>query len=235
MGVQIVQRSPRHPGRDGTHAQAQEKTDSGGGRRREPHRGRIVLFPGRLIPHREGQPPLHGPLRKICDRTAWFAWGIKALGVCRTDGPNRAAGGIEFPARRGLLFMEGSKPSEVLLWNCLLDGGAYGRPVIASRSLYRLATLGWPFLGPPLCSSKSINQLASRLMADVNIQSRIAELRAPVIKKAQLTFERWVQEAIACALNDPRKYFDAQCNPLEIKVLHDECASALVGFSSDLL
>ena len=37
--------------------------------------------------------------------------GICPPRVSRTSGPNRAAGGIKFPARRGLVFREGSHPS----------------------------------------------------------------------------------------------------------------------------
>lgn len=35
----------------------------------------------------------------------------------------------------------------------------------------------------------SVNQNASRLMADVNVMSRVAELRAPAAKKATITLE----------------------------------------------
>ena len=36
---------------------------------------------------------------------------------------------------------------------------------------------------------ESVNQNASRLMADVNIASRVEELRAPIVKAAQITLE----------------------------------------------
>ena len=53
-GVDIVRGSSRHPGRDRTHAPAQETTDGGGGRSRESHCGRTVLRPGRVIPIQTG-------------------------------------------------------------------------------------------------------------------------------------------------------------------------------------
>lgn len=42
---------------------------------------------------------------------------------------------------------------------------------------------------PPTATSKSINEKASRLLATPKIGERIAELRAPVVEKAQLTLE----------------------------------------------
>ena len=41
----------------------------------------------------------------------------------------------------------------------------------------------------PGTKPESVNQNASRIMANVNIMSRVAELREPVAKKAQITLE----------------------------------------------
>lgn len=41
----------------------------------------------------------------------------------------------------------------------------------------------------PGTKPESVNQNASRIMADVNVVSRVAELREPVAKKAQITLE----------------------------------------------
>lgn len=49
---------------------------------------------------------------------------------------------------------------------------------------YRLAYKVRPSTKP-----ESVNQNASRIMADVNVMSRVAELRAPVVKAAQMTLE----------------------------------------------
>ena len=41
----------------------------------------------------------------------------------------------------------------------------------------------------PKTKPESVNQNASRIMANVNVMSRVAELRLPVAKKAQITLE----------------------------------------------
>jgi len=41
----------------------------------------------------------------------------------------------------------------------------------------------------PRTKPESVNQQASKLMADLNITSRVAELRLPVAQKAQITLE----------------------------------------------
>ena len=41
----------------------------------------------------------------------------------------------------------------------------------------------------PKTKPESVNQNASRIMANVNVMSRVAELREPVAKKAQITLE----------------------------------------------
>ena len=40
----------------------------------------------------------------------------------------------------------------------------------------------------------SVNQSASRVMADVNVASRVAELRAPAAKKASITLESHLED-----------------------------------------
>src|SRR6516165_10675873 len=49
VGVQIIRRSPRHIGRERTHAYDQETAAGGRGERGGPHCGRTVLRPGCLI------------------------------------------------------------------------------------------------------------------------------------------------------------------------------------------
>ena len=54
------------------------------------------------------------------------------------SGPNRAAGGIEFPARRGLVFREGSEGSKkwsVLVKNCLVMGPTSNRRKLSIESV----------------------------------------------------------------------------------------------------
>ncbi len=55
---------------------------------------------------------------------------------------------------------------------------------ISQSDAYRLAYKVGPKTKP-----ESVNQNASRIMANVNVMSRVAELRLPVAKKAQITLE----------------------------------------------
>jgi hypothetical protein len=43
---------------------------------------------------------------------------------------------------------------------------------------------------------ESVNQNASRIMADVNVMSRVAELREPIAKKAQITLESHLEDLL---------------------------------------
>jgi uncharacterized protein YicC (UPF0701 family) len=43
---------------------------------------------------------------------------------------------------------------------------------------------------------ESVNQAASKLMADTNIASRVAELREPVAKRAQITLESHLDDLL---------------------------------------
>lgn len=44
---------------------------------------------------------------------------------------------------------------------------------------------------------KSVQELASRLMADVKVRSRVEELRAPIAEKAQITLESHLRDLLA--------------------------------------
>ncbi len=46
----------------------------------------------------------------------------------------------------------------------------------------------------PNTKPESVNQNASRIMANVNIMSRVAELREPVAKNAQITLESHLED-----------------------------------------
>lgn len=48
----------------------------------------------------------------------------------------------------------------------------------------------------PDTKPESVNQSASRIMADVNVMSRVAELRAPAAKKAQITLESHLEDLL---------------------------------------
>ena len=67
-------------------------------------------------------------------------------------------------------------------------------------------------------------------MAHPKVTARIAELMQPVIAKARLSREQWLEHLARLILFDPRKMFDNHGNPLEITELSDNEASAIAGF-----
>lgn len=78
--------------------------------------------------------------------------------------------------------------------------------------------------------AKSIHECASRLMSHPKVTARVAELMQPVIAKARLTREQWLERLARIVLFDPRKMFDAHGIPIEITELGDNEASAIAGF-----
>lgn len=76
----------------------------------------------------------------------------------------------------------------------------------------------------------SIHELASRVMADIKVKSRIAEISAPAIKSIQTTQEEWLERAERFGRADVRKMFDQFGNPLEIKDLGPNEAAMVAGF-----
>ena len=84
--------------------------------------------------------------------------------------------------------------------------------------------------GVKKATPKTINERASRLMANSKVVARVAELRAPAVKAVQHDQARWLQELQRCAFVDPRQFFDADGNPIAIPALTDESAPAVAGF-----
>lgn len=78
--------------------------------------------------------------------------------------------------------------------------------------------------------AKTINEKASRMMALGKIKARVAELIRPVIAKAQMSREQWLEQIARVAMFDPRKMFDARGNPIGILELGENEAAALAGF-----
>ncbi len=77
---------------------------------------------------------------------------------------------------------------------------------------------------------KGIDERASHMMAKDKIKARIAELRAPMIKRALMSREQWLESLARIAMADSRKMFDALGNPKEITELDDNEAAAIAGF-----
>jgi len=82
---------------------------------------------------------------------------------------------------------------------------------------------------------KSVNELASRAMNDVNIISRIAELRAPGLERVTKNYAEWLQEVERVAFYDIGELFDALGNPVGIPDLSPEAKRAIVGFEIEEL
>ena len=78
--------------------------------------------------------------------------------------------------------------------------------------------------------AKTVHECASKLMAHPKVTARVAELMQPVIAKARLTREQWLERLARIVLFDPRKMFDSHGNPIEITELGDNEASAIAGF-----
>ncbi|MBI4001917.1 MAG: hypothetical protein HY348_09045 [Nitrospira defluvii] len=77
---------------------------------------------------------------------------------------------------------------------------------------------------------KVIHERACRLAKNRKVVSRLAEMRAPVIRKAQMSRERWLEHIESIIECDVRKMFDSHGNPIEIADLPKNEASAIAGF-----
>lgn len=82
---------------------------------------------------------------------------------------------------------------------------------------------------PKNCKAKTIHEQASRLRKMPKIDARIAELMKPVIERATLSREEWIEDAVKMYRADPRKLFDKFGNPLPVPELGDEEAMILEG------
>lgn len=83
---------------------------------------------------------------------------------------------------------------------------------------------------PLRAKAKTIHEKASRLMAKGKVRARLVELLKPVIAKAQITRERWLEHIASIIEADVRKMFDNHGNPIEITELGDNEALAIAGF-----
>ena len=83
---------------------------------------------------------------------------------------------------------------------------------------------------PRRAKAKSIHERASQIMARIKVQSRIAELMAPVIASAQMTRSEWLERVTQCCRFDPRKMFDLLGRPKKLIELGDNEAAAIAVF-----
>lgn len=98
------------------------------------------------------------------------------------------------------------------------------RPGNSLSDAYRIA------FQPKHYTKKSINEVASRLRKSVKVDSRIAELMAPVVASAQDEKAHWLEKVRRCAMFDVRRMFDTHGNPIEIPELPDDVAVAVAGY-----
>lgn len=78
-------------------------------------------------------------------------------------------------------------------------------------------------------SKKTACEQASRLLANVKVQTAIQETRNAIQKRTEITQDMVIQEAAKLAFFDVRKMFDKNGKPLDISELDDDTAAALVG------
>lgn len=98
-----------------------------------------------------------------------------------------------------------------------------GKPLTQSEA-YRLA------FKPKKMKAKSVHELASRLMAEVKVASRIQELMQPIITKATVTREQWLEKMEGYFHADVRKMFSGPGDLIEIPDLGEHEANMINGF-----
>ena len=80
------------------------------------------------------------------------------------------------------------------------------------------------------CSAKSVNEMASKLMANPKVASRVKELQDAVAAQAVMEKREWLERVTRMARADVRKMFDSHGNPIEIPDLESNEAAAIAGF-----
>ena len=84
---------------------------------------------------------------------------------------------------------------------------------------------------PQWAKAKTINEMASRLMAKRKIRARVAELMQPVIERAQMSREEWLEALASIIRADVRKMFASSGKPLPITDLDANEAAAIEAFA----
>jgi hypothetical protein len=83
---------------------------------------------------------------------------------------------------------------------------------------------------PQRAKAKTIHEMASRMMGKGKVRARIAELMEPLIRRAQLTREEWLEGLARICLADVRKMFDSYGKPLPVTDLGPNEAAAIAAF-----
>lgn len=78
-------------------------------------------------------------------------------------------------------------------------------------------------------TAKTVNEEASRLLANPKVATRVKELSAKGLAKNEVTVARITQEYARLAFADLRKAYDDEGNLKNIKDLDDDTAAAIAG------
>jgi hypothetical protein len=109
------------------------------------------------------------------------------------------------------------RPREEAFCVAVLSGQ---NPSDAYRTVYK----------PQRAQAKTVHEMASRLMAKRKVRARLAELMEPVIERAQLSRNQWLESLALICLADVRKMSDEYGNPITITNLADAEAAAIAAF-----
>ncbi len=80
----------------------------------------------------------------------------------------------------------------------------------------------------------SVNVAATRMAAKTNVSLRIAELRALVVKRTDMSIERWAQEVTRLATADARNLMHPDGKMKLPHELDDDTAAAIASFRFDV-
>lgn len=82
----------------------------------------------------------------------------------------------------------------------------------------------------PQTKATSVHRHAQKLASYPIVKARLAELMAPAIARATISFEEWLQWGLTRLKADPGKMFDSHNNPIPIRELGDSERLSLVSF-----
>jgi len=84
-------------------------------------------------------------------------------------------------------------------------------------------------------SSKTINEAASRLLANSKVTARIAELKGPALAAASLSVERTLRSCAAVAYQDPRRFYNADGSFKPVAEWDDDMAACVASIETNEL
>lgn len=82
-------------------------------------------------------------------------------------------------------------------------------------------------------TDKTVNEAASRLLADSKIKARVASFAEKVAERAGLSIERTLQEVARLSYADPRKMFRSDGSLIPIQEMDDDTAATVASVEHD--